>query len=255
MRQCMLDTDEFTEAEYKRLLRAAKQHRKLILFSSHDTEDPAIIMRHDVDISFHRAVALAEIEALEGISSTYFVHLHSKFYNPLDDEISKIIFEILEYGHELGLHFDPEYWGNRVLTEEQLNSVLEFEKNILEQSFDTKVKVFSWHNPTVSGFLSNTTDTLAGMINAYGSVITSRYKYVSDSNGIWRHHSLQDVLEQAETHLQVLIHPEWWTPETMSPRDRILRAINGRAQATMRDYDQFLITHGRPNVGQTDGNN
>ena len=55
--------------------------------------------------------------------------------------------------------------------------------------------------------------------------------YVSDSNGYWRFERLPEVLAAgAHERLHVLTHPEWWQEEAMSPRERILRCIAGRAR-------------------------
>jgi hypothetical protein len=57
------------------------------------------------------------------------------------------------------------------------------------------------------------------------------------------------VLEAAaEERLQVLTHPECWTPEAMAPRQRIQRAIDGYAQAIGRWYDDALARFNRPNL-------
>ena len=240
---------DFTESEYLAFLKAAKQHWCFAGYSEYQTNAPTILLRHDIDISVHRAYTLSKIEAAESISATYFIMLHGVFYNPLEKETASIIKEILAMGHFLGLHFDPEFYGTAIFDKVNLCNRLQFEKNILETIFDTKITAFSWHNPTVCNMLSVTDSQLAGMINTYGSEVTSKYSYVSDSNGIWRHRSLKSAInEKTDRFLQILTHPEWWTPEPMAPRDRILRAVNGRAAACMRNYDQLLETHGRPNI-------
>jgi hypothetical protein len=48
--------------------------------------------------------------------------------------------------------------------------------------------------------------------------------------------------------LHLLTHPAWWTPDEMSPSERIDRAILGRARATRGDYDALLKAAGRKNV-------
>ena len=54
-------------------------------------KDRVVILRHDIDYSLDKAVALAELERELGVSSTYFVLLTSEFYNLLSkDNLSKI---------------------------------------------------------------------------------------------------------------------------------------------------------------------
>ena len=42
-----------------------------------------LILRHDVDFSLDYALQMAQKEAQNKIRSTYFILLHSPFYNPL----------------------------------------------------------------------------------------------------------------------------------------------------------------------------
>jgi hypothetical protein len=125
---------------------------------------------------------------------------------------------------------------------------LEADKELLERTFGVPVRAFSVHNPELVGW-ADERDTIAGMVNAYGPALRERFSYVSDSNGIWRHRRLRDVLEAGtEQRLHVLTHPAWWTPEALAPRARVQRCLDGRAQAAARLYDDVLERSGRPNV-------
>ena len=78
----------------------------------------------------------------------------------------------------------------------------------------------------------------------------TRYAYVSDSNGYWRFERLPEVLAAgAHERLHVLTHPEWWQEQPMSPRERILRCIEGRGRASEATYDALLSDNQRVNVG------
>lgn len=242
------DYSRFTEQEYVVLLGAAKRRWRFVCFEDFATVEPAVLWRHDIDFSAHRALALAAIEASLGIASTYFILLHGEFYNPLEASITGIFKQIAGMGHRLGLHFDPAYYGDAISEQRILAEKLAAEKKMLESIFEVPITVFSWHNPTVSNVLSIDDSYMAGMINAYCREIRSKYTYISDSNGIWRHRTLHELLEFPVAHLQVLTHPEWWVPEPLAPRDRILRAVNGRAAACMRNYDRLLAEHERPNI-------
>ena len=92
-------------------------------------------------------------------------------------------------------------------------------------------------------------DIIGGLFNAYSRRLRESYRYASDSNGIWLYSRLKDVLESAtEERLQVLTHPEWWTPEVMPPRQRLQRAIDGYSAAMGRWYDEILARSNRPNL-------
>ena len=239
---------DFTEAEYASLVRLAKANYRFIRFPEYrDAAPQSLLWRHDLDLSVHRALALARIEAEEGVASTFFVHLHSPFYNALEAEVAARIAEILSFGHDLGLHFDPLFARSRgKATDEALRA----ERTLLEDVFGSPVLSFSLHNPDVAGWAADE-DEVAGMVNAYGGYLRRTFAYCSDSNGYWRFRRLRDVLESAEDErLHVLTHPEWWVPEPMSPRERVSRAIEGRAARQHDRYDRVLAEMGRENIGR-----
>ncbi|MBK7091894.1 MAG: hypothetical protein IPH59_09250 [bacterium] len=63
-----------------------------------------IYLRHDVDRSLEKALALALLEQQLGIKSTYFVRLHSRYYNCYSFPGLKALRDIRSAGHEIGLH-------------------------------------------------------------------------------------------------------------------------------------------------------
>ena len=205
-----------------------------------------IIMRHDIDYSVHRACSLAQIEARQDIQTTYFINLHSEYYNIWEKEIAQLIGKIISLGHEIGLHFDPMFYekdpGNLV-------EHLTWEKSILEKLFKQAVQVFSFHNPSVGNWLDVKKERIGGMLNAYSAYFKENYHYCSDSNGYWRFERLGDVLKEAkEVKLHLLIHPEWWTPRAISPRRRITRCIDGRAKKQLDLYKALLKKWGRKDI-------
>ncbi len=244
------NSDSFTEVEYRSLIKVAQENWKFIGYDDCCCTDASILWRHDIDFSVHRARALAEIEASESVVSTFFVLLHSQFYNVFEQDIYKLIHEIIGMGHHIGLHFDPSFYGQKIRSEIDLIEIMTFEKNILENLYGCKIAACSWHNPSTIDYPSFGAQQIAGMINAYSTDIATKFSYISDSNGLWRERTLKDVLEQhIEQYLHVLTHPEWWTPAAMPPRDKIVRAAVGRKEAALKSYDNFLALHQRPNIG------
>jgi hypothetical protein len=241
--------EEFTETNYRYLLRIAKKTWKLISFNDYKKTGKLCLWRHDIDLSIQRAYRFAQIEAEESVKSTYFLNLHSDFYNPLETENYDLLVKIQKLGHNLGIHFEPAFYNSRLKTDQDLLDWLTFEQDILQKAFQTKVEAFSIHNPDVGSWPSIEQDEIGGMVNAYGQYFKQNYGYCSDSNGYWRFRRLKDVLEAAEDErLQVLTHPGWWTPEAMSPRDRISRCIEGRAAKQHHRYDELLQRMGRQNI-------
>ena len=239
---------DFTEDEYAQLLRLAQTSYTFISFAA-ALSAPAgtVLWRHDLDFSVHRALALARIEAAAGVRSTFFLHLHSPFYNALEAEVAERVNGILALGHELGLHFDPSFHSARG---RDVADALARERAFLEDVFEAPVRAFSLHNPDVAGWADDS-DEVAGMVNAYGASLRRSFGYCSDSNGYWRFRRLRDVLEEAaDERLHVLTHPEWWVPEPMSPRERVSRCIEGRAAQQHERYDRVVAAMGRANIGR-----
>jgi hypothetical protein len=112
------------------------------------------------------------------------------------------------------------------------------------------VEAVSLHNPSVSGTEGLDAQKLGGMFHAGARSVRTGYAYVSDSNGYWRFRRLSEVLTAREhERLHVLTHPEWWQEEAMTPRERILRCIEGRSRASEATYDALLSDNRRINVG------
>lgn len=237
---------DFTEAHYAELLALARQRYRFISFTETRQTDRTILWRHDIDISPHRARALARIESRSGVRATYFVLLHSDMYNALELEVAGILREIVSLGHDIGLHFDPSFYGAGA----DVEPLLRMERQVLETTLGVPIDAFSWHNPSVGDWIESlAADRIGGMVNAYAASIRNDFSYVSDSHGIWRFRRLHDVLSDgSERALHVLTHPEWWMEEPMPPRARVSRAISGRADRNERLYDAGLAASGRPNV-------
>lgn len=238
-----MDVSDFTEDGYRSALVLAKSRYAFEPFGT-DSEEPHVLWRHDVDASVQRAARLAAIEAEEGVRATYFLSFHSAFYNLLERPVVDAARETLSHGHWLGLHFDSAFPGSADVAER-----IDREARSLADLLERPVVAFSFHNPgLVNDDLALEDDTVAGIVNAYGRGVRERYRYVSDSNGYWRHERLFDLLEDAPPRLHVLTHPEWWQAGPLAPRDRIVRCVEGRAEAVLREYDELLASAGRENL-------
>lgn len=242
---------DFTEARYREVLRAALARFHFVSLDQAVADDCTrhgiALWRHDIDISPHRALKLARIEAELGLASVWFVHLGSAFYNPMEPVVAAILREISRLGHEIGLHFDcaASRAGDGAGAEEELR----VEALALAAIVEAPVSSFSLHNPTVPGGASLDSLRHGGLINASAPALYNRFSYCSDSNGIWRFRSLHELIADPDTRrLYALTHPVWWTPEEMVPRDRVRRAIEGRASTVLAGYDALLAENARPNV-------
>jgi hypothetical protein len=242
--------DDFTEASYRAILELAVGRYAFEPFGT-DASGPHVLWRHDVDYSVHRGVALARIEAEFGARSTYFLSLHSDLYNVLEPKVNALARELAAMGHWLGLHFDVGFYAHR--SPGAVDERVAWEARVLADALDAPVDAVSLHNPSVSGTEELDAERLGELVHAGARSVRDRYAYVSDSNGYWRFERLPDVLSAGRhERLQVLTHPEWWQQEPMSPRERILRCIEGRGRAAEASYDALLANNARVNVGLPD---
>jgi len=239
------DTD-FTRESYRGLLAMAKRSYVFASYSAIPWGTRFVLWRHDCDYSLNRAHALARVEADEGVRATYFLNPHCEFYNLFEKSQHRLVREIIEMGHEIGLHFDAAF--HEISDEAALGQLVDAEAALLEGLYGVRPSVFSFHNP-VAAHMSCEADTYGGLVNCYSRRFKTEVSYCSDSNGYWRFRRLQDVLTDAtDSCLQILTHPGWWQETAMPPRQRIFRSVYGRAKTTMRLYDAGLDAHGRQNI-------
>jgi hypothetical protein len=240
--------NDFTETAYRDLLRTARSRYAFRPFANALTMADGVLWRHDIDMSPHRALALARIEREEGVTASYFVHLHSNFYNAFETDVIATLKDVVALGHEIGLHFDPQVRQLAAGDRAGVLRAVSLERDILQDALGAPVVAVSFHDPDLAGFTDLGDDVIAGLVNAYGPRVRKEFAYCSDSNGYWRFKPIGDVLrEPGHTRVQVLTHPEWWVPEPMSPRDRVARAINGRASRATARYDAALRALNREN--------
>jgi len=241
--------EDFTEENYKRLLKIAKQKYSFITYGDIKEDlGSVVIWRHDIDYSVHRAYKLALIETELHVKSTFFLYLHSSMYNLLEREITTLTKEIIKLGHNIGLHFEPAHYNLTIGDTDGLKMYLNYEKKILENLFETDIEVFSFHNPDAGGWMAFEDFDVCGMVNTYSRYLKDNYCYCSDSDGYWRYNRLEDVLSGDHKKLHILLHPEWWTPDKMTPRERVRRCIDGRSKKCYLLYDKNMENMGRLNV-------
>ncbi|MEO6254700.1 MAG: hypothetical protein ABIO79_15415 [Ferruginibacter sp.] len=237
---------DFTIDHYEQLLIEAKKKYKFYFYDEIVDKDKFILWRHDLDFSVHRALRLAEVENKMYVKSTYFIHLHSEYYNVFEKKISEKIFKIILLGHKIGLHFDTHYYN--IDNENKLEEKLLMEADLFYKFFGVEVKVFSFHNTTPFTMACQKA-TYAGLINTYAAFFQKEVEYCSDSNGYWRYKRMIEVIKNNTSgKMQILTHPEWWQEEMMSPWQRIKRAIDGRAENNKKDYQEHLRKFNMKNI-------
>jgi hypothetical protein len=188
---------------------------------------------------------MAEIETAAGVGSYYFVMLGSRFYNPCEPAVTALIKKISLLGHKIGLHFDPSTYSENLATVE---AGLTCESNLLSGLIGKPIDCFSVHNPTAQGGAAMNELVHASLFNASSPKLVKGFSYCSDSNGLWRHRRLLDLVNDPTVErLYALTHPEWWTAKSLRPRERVQLCIDGRARQVGTDYDVDIAKYGRPN--------
>ena len=98
-------------SKYSHYIEAIEKARKLEYqflrlcdFKEMDACKKLIVFRHDVDISLENALKFARLEKSLGIQSTYFIRVSAK-YNIMFYPNITILREIVNLGHEIGLHY------------------------------------------------------------------------------------------------------------------------------------------------------
>ena len=177
-----------------------------------------IILRHDVDFTLDYALKMAKAEHEHGIHSTYYILLRDDYYNPLSKRNIKIIKEITNIGHEIGLHYDSRFSTS--------NAKLKNELNILGDLIDKKITTIAAHTPnaikaeTGKGYIDDEIN-----LQELG-IIESKYnidgiKYISDSSRIWREGCMCQNIGKYNN-LQILTHPVWWVNNTNSIHEQMI---------------------------------
>jgi hypothetical protein len=161
-----------------------------------------VVLRHDVDLSLDDAVAMARLEAEEGVESTYCVLCSSALYNALEGERRRQIQAIESLGHEVALHFSShEYWSaSEEPDPEALERRIAAERSILDTVVSGTLETLSFHMPP-SWALNRTLDE---MRNAYAPPYFEDVTYVADSGQRWR--ESPPIVDDFSPSAQVLTH-------------------------------------------------
>lgn len=232
-------SSDFSYGYFKRILQAVKSNFELRLLSEaprilNTIGQPKLILRHDVDVSLKGALRMAEIENEFGICCTYMVMINSPLYCVEDKPSGGILRELINMGHEVGLHFniddDKSNSSCKISTVEvKIHSACKRLENITGLS----VLSISFHRP-IPQFLRGPL-VACGRVNAYSQELMAWY--LSDSKGCWREgEPLPKLLRPDKPLLQLLIHPIWWGDEHMLPEDRLQEFFDTETQGQSPQY-------------------
>jgi len=224
-------TCNFSYLHYKKTLNEIKKTHKFSNFLNCSKND--IILRHDIDVSLPSALKIAEIENQLDIQSTFFILIHAELYNPFSGKFIEIIKKILKLGHNLGLHYNAS-----IITENNLEPSKSIKKEIeiMEQHYDTEIKVISAHDPMINKKFS--IKPPPGVVDAYSPEYTLNRKYLSDSVQFWREGCFCKHFHNHEK-MQILTHPIWWSEDNKN-RSEIMRMLLNDCMEYYKDEVETL---------------
>ena len=191
-----------------------------------------VLLRHDVDYSLAQALAMAQLEAQQGVRATYFLLFSAPLYNLLAPDSIAIPRQLVALGHEVGLHYDvaaiQRVGGNAL-------RVLQAQAALLAELSGRPVTSIAMHNPSTSG-----ADIFrdAPYVNAYGDRFVRDMAYYSDSCMAWRN-SFIDAFEADAfpAQLQLLIHPCLWTDHEMTRAAKLDAIFSGATGDLLRERE------------------
>jgi hypothetical protein len=219
------------------MLKTLKEDYEFISFSkakfSREKLERKVLLRHDIDQSLEKTSRIAEIEASLGISSTYFLLFRSPFYNLFSYDEEKLVRNLIDKNHFIGLHFD--YTGYAFNTISQLTHQIILEAEFIQRYFNVKVDSVSFHRPFDVQFLKKV--ELSFYPHAYESIFLEHFQYISDSTGQWRFGApLESKAYENRENLHILVHPEWWNDENKSR----IETVNSYREDYNAKFEKFL---------------
>jgi len=194
---------------------------------------PTLLLRHDVDLSLHLALEMAELEHAREITATYHVLPHNDFYEPFAPEGRRTLVRMVELGHEIGLHCDTNVYPKEP---REFHRAIRRDIEMLEQIIGRKVISASQHRP-VEGGPFDLGDLIE--IDAYAPGLRQKFAYLSDSAMSWRAVTPWDLLPSREN-LQLLTHPIWWMAPGVSRQEKFEHLKKNEAKLRSEKMDAEL---------------
>lgn len=202
--------------------------------------EKAFLIRHDVDFDIKLAYNMAKLEYENNIVSTYFILVSCESYNIFSKRNKKLLREIINYGHEIGLHFDPTNY------KDNLDEAVESEINSLSFVVGQEIKSISLHNPTFSGQYP----MFEGYINTYSPEYFDVEHYISDSCFSFRGKDPLSFLKNINYKMcQILLHPMHFTEKGDGYDDIVVNSFIDYMQKIHEDFS-LVNSKYRDHVGK-----
>ena len=235
----------FTYKAYEKMLCLLKENNYAFCnYNNYFSNDRCVILRHDIDFSLEVALLFAELEYKHDVQSTYFLLLATPFYNPFYRKSKNIIKAIRDMGHDIGLHFDEVNYS--ISSTEELVRNVENEMDILSKGVNIKINTVSMHRP--SKWLLDADVQFDKIINSYSKRFFKDFKYISDSQMMWREDVYQIIQSNLYERLHILTHHIWYGEKERGMKEILLGLIKEQknkcyesVRENIRDVDEVLL--------------
>jgi hypothetical protein len=134
---------------------------------------------------------MAKLEYMHGVRSTYYVLLHSEWYNALATDNMGIWQQIKSLGHELAFHYNGRYDGDLAAVHEAFCSMARTDSIEVSQ-----------HLVGITPEI-----TMPASLHNRPTIMNEGYTYIADSGGWWRNGC---ICQHTDKKLMFLSHAEWW---------------------------------------------
>lgn len=232
---CDPDDIEFTFDWYEGLLTELREYGFESVPFEGGIHDGEMALRHDIDLSPRKALAMGRIEADLGLSATYFFLVTSPLYNVLDGPNRQIIERLTSLGHRIGLHFNThQYWRSEPRTG-SIRQCIEENQAVLNIAAPEITRTVSFHCPP-EWVLDR---TIPGVDHTYEPARFSQIAYSADSGQRWREQRVLD--EPLPDRLQLLTHPGLWGADDEHYIQRVTSELQTALDRTERYVSRELL--------------
>lgn len=214
---------KFCMDSYREMLLLLKDRGyRIVGYTDEDIKEKHVVLRHDVDMSLEYAREMAKVEYELGIKATYFILVTSDFYNIHSKKSQFILQEIVEMGHDIGLHFDESVYDADWEQKLMLDAIYK-ERQILSAVVNKAIGCVSMHTPSKAVIEQDI--KIEDLINAYAKKYMKDYKYISDSKMHYREDVLDVITHNKYKKLHILTHPIWYRKEEQPHQDIIFTML------------------------------
>ncbi|WP_156290541.1 hypothetical protein [Oceanobacillus salinisoli] len=211
--------NSFSYKEYSHILDLLQDYYPIMDYSEvGDHTDRFAVIRHDVEFSVERAYRMAELEARKDIYTSYMFQIRNNAYNTFSRENIKMIKEIYQLGHKIGLHVHLGMLKDL----SELKKYIKSDIKSMEKFLHIPIDRFSYHRPPKEVLRKGL--SLDKYINTYDKkyfdfkendqeIEHVSIKYIADSKHRWSYGYPSKELFKQYAKIQLLIHPYSWTEE------------------------------------------